>query len=191
MVWRLSLRNSPSAPLVSMVSVYGETCEQDRCSASQSADHGLRRADGRLFRVQWPDPVVRAIARVAARLLPRAPVLGGIGGCTRRQQRRNQYQRPDAHPVRVHRAAGGGRGPAHLLSATPQRLCSGGTSTHPDHGRSDGNGRCRAAGHARITPEDTRRLEEMRTLSSFMHTVLSDALDRFGDGGQDHPGEVE
>ena len=29
--------------------------------------------------------------------------------------------------------------------------------------------------------EDTRRLEEMRTLSSFMHTVLIDALDRFGD----------
>lgn len=40
--------------------------------------------------------------------------------------------------------------------------------------------------------EDTRRLEEMRTLSSFMHTVLIDALDRFGDGpGPDDSGGIE
>lgn len=30
-------------------------------------------------------------------------------------------------------------------------------------------------------PESTRRLEEMRTLLSYMHDALSEALDRFGD----------
>lgn len=32
-------------------------------------------------------------------------------------------------------------------------------------------------------PESTRRLEEMRTLLSYMHHALSEALDRFGDAG--------
>lgn len=32
-------------------------------------------------------------------------------------------------------------------------------------------------------PQSTRRLEEMRTLLSYMHDALSEALDRFGDAG--------
>ena len=31
------------------------------------------------------------------------------------------------------------------------------------------------------SPERTRRLKEMRTLSSYMATVLTEALDEFGD----------
>ena len=44
-------------------------------------------------------------------------------------------------------------------------------------------------------PERSRRLEEMRTLSSFMQTVLTDALDRFNEprtaGHQGNPGGTE
>lgn len=47
--------------MVSVVSVYGETREQDRCSATQSADHGLRRTDGRVLRVQRADPTPRLL----------------------------------------------------------------------------------------------------------------------------------